>query len=115
MVRRIRSYLSLKECQSVKDGLVTKHECIVIPRSKQNTVLQRIYDAYQGIEKCQLKAKKYLLEKNKQRYRNNFKVMWDMPQTHRRVTLQKHPQDYREYSQVSSHMRLKLYESQAKK
>ena len=57
MVRRIRSYLSLKECQSVKDGLVTKCECIVIPRSKQNTVLQRIYDAYQGIEKCQLKAK----------------------------------------------------------
>ena len=76
MVRRIRSYLSLKECQSVKDGLVTKCECIVIPRSKQNTVLQRIYDAYQGIEKCQLKAKiVFLLEKNKQKYRNDSKVM----------------------------------------
>lgn len=51
----IRKHWSLKECLSVQDGLITKGECI--PKSMQNTVLQRIYDAHQGVEKCQLKAK----------------------------------------------------------
>ena len=35
----------------------TKGECIVIRKSMQSMVLQRIYGAYKGIEKCQLKAK----------------------------------------------------------
>ena len=48
----------MKDCFSVKNGLVTKGECIVIPKSMQNTVLKRIYDAHQGIEKCQGTPKK---------------------------------------------------------
>ena len=53
----IRNYWSVKDCLSVQNGLVTKGECIVIPKSMQNTVLKRIHDAHQGIEKCQLKAR----------------------------------------------------------
>ena len=53
----IRNYWSMKDCLSVQNGLVTKGECIVIPKSMQNTVLKRIHDAHQGIEKCQLKAR----------------------------------------------------------
>ena len=47
----------MKDCLSVPNGLVTKGECIVIPKSMQNTVLKRILDAHQGIEKCQLNAR----------------------------------------------------------
>ena len=53
----IKSYWLLKECLSVQDGLVTKSECILIPKSMQNIVLKRIYKAHQGIKKCQLKAR----------------------------------------------------------
>ena len=53
----IRNYWSMKDCLSVQNGLVTKGECIVIPKSMQNTVLKRIHDAHQRIEKCQLKAR----------------------------------------------------------
>ena len=47
----------MKDCLSVQNGLVTKGECIAIPKSMQNTVLKRIHNAHQGIEKCQLKAR----------------------------------------------------------
>ena len=40
----IRNYWSMKDCLSVQNGLMTKGECIVIPKSMQNTVLKRIHE-----------------------------------------------------------------------
>ena len=48
----------MKECRSVQDGLVTKGECMVIPKGMQSIVLKKMHEAHQGIEKCLLKARK---------------------------------------------------------
>ena len=42
----------------MQDELVTKGECIVIPKSMQSIVLKKIHETHQDIEKCLLKARK---------------------------------------------------------
>ena len=42
----IKNYWLLKECLSVQDGLVTKGECIILPKTMQNIILKRIHETH---------------------------------------------------------------------
>ena len=71
----IKSYWSLKERLSVQDGLVTKGECIVIPKSRQNSPEENPWGTPRH-RKMPVKGKKYhILERNEQRYWKHCKII----------------------------------------
>lgn len=55
--KSIRQYWSCRNELSLEDGLVMFGERIIIPRTKQDEVLQKLHYGHQGVSKCQLRAK----------------------------------------------------------
>ena len=55
--KQLRPYWSYRDELSVEDGFILKGERVLIPKSMQADVLQRVHAGHQGIEKCKLRAK----------------------------------------------------------
>ena len=55
--KQLRPYWSYRNELSVEDGVILKGERVLIPRSMQADVLQRVHAGHHGIEKCKLRAK----------------------------------------------------------
>jgi hypothetical protein len=53
----VHPYWNYRDDLTVSNGLILKGSHIVIPRSLQPEVLQQLYYAHQGAEKCKLRAK----------------------------------------------------------
>ena len=80
----IKHYWSMRECLPVQDELVTKGECIVIPKSVQSIVLKRIHEAHQGIEKCLLKARQSVYCRGMSRHIENMVRTCEICREHQR-------------------------------
>lgn len=53
----IKQFWSMRDYLSVEDGLILKNTAIIIPKSMQSYIVNKIHEAHQGIEKCLLKAR----------------------------------------------------------
>ena len=55
--KQLRLYWSYRDELSVEDGVILRGEQVLIPKSIQADVVQRVHAGHQGIEKCKLRAK----------------------------------------------------------
>ena len=55
--KQLRPYWSYRDELLVEDGVILKGERVLIPKSMQADVLQRVHAGHQGIDKCKLRAK----------------------------------------------------------
>ena len=55
--KQLRPYWCYRDELSVEDGVILKGERVLIPKSMQADVIQRVHAGHQGIEKCKLRAK----------------------------------------------------------
>ena len=55
-----RKYWNFRDELHVFDGIVFKNECIVVPVSLQNSMLDLIHESHLGMEKCKSRARHLL-------------------------------------------------------
>ena len=53
----IRKYWAFRDEMAVADGLVTKGDCVIIPKTLRRDILEKLHAAHQGIEKTRLRAR----------------------------------------------------------
>ena len=53
----IRKYWAFRGEMAVADGLVTKGDCVIIPKTLRRDILEKLHAAHQGIEKTRLRAR----------------------------------------------------------
>ena len=56
----IRQYFQYNEELSIIDDLIFKADRLVIPKSMQSEMLERIHEGHQGIEKCKNRAREHM-------------------------------------------------------
>ena len=53
----IRKYCAFRDEMAVADGLVTKGDCVIIPKTLRRDILEKLHAAHQGIENTRLRAR----------------------------------------------------------
>ena len=53
----LHPYWTFREELTIEDGLVLKGTCIIIPTTKQESILTQIHNRHLGLTKCKLRAK----------------------------------------------------------
>ena len=53
----IRKCWAFRDEMAVADGLVTKGDCVIIPKTLRRDILEKLHAAHQGIEKTRLRAR----------------------------------------------------------
>ena len=53
----IRKYWAFRDEVAVADGLVTKGDCVIIPKTLRRDILEKLHAEHQGIEKTRLRAR----------------------------------------------------------
>ena len=53
----LRKYWAYRDELSIEHGLVLKGERVIVPGSQRDGILQKIHQAPQGVEKCQMRAR----------------------------------------------------------
>ena len=57
---QLRKYWAYRDKKSVDDGLVMKGDCVMISKSLQAEMLQKLHSAHQGVEKTRLRARTFV-------------------------------------------------------
>ena len=53
----LRKYWAYRDELSIENGLVLKGERVIVPECQRAEILEKIHQAHQGVEKCQLRAR----------------------------------------------------------
>ena len=53
----LKKYWAYRDELSIENGLILKRERVVIPKSQRSDIVERIHQAHQGVEKCQLRVR----------------------------------------------------------
>ena len=54
---QLRKYWEYQDELSIENGLILKGNRVLIPKSQRSDIIERIHQAHQGVEKCQLRAR----------------------------------------------------------
>ena len=60
----LKPYWSYRDELSVENGIILKGDRIIIPKTMQAEIMEKIHYSHQGIEKCELRAKTCVFWKN---------------------------------------------------
>ena len=53
----LRKYWAYRNELPIQNGLILKGEGVLVPESQSSDIIERIHQAYQGVDKCRLRAK----------------------------------------------------------